>query len=103
MGTKVKIGSASNLYEYWRDGIADYINAELAELPEQERFVINCASQVPCSRTACASAFVSTVEATSPSRPGTLTAHRTALRTGILQGGGHEASECASHQRRLSG
>ena len=52
MGTKLKVGSCDNLYEFWRDSITDHINAELTELPKQQRFVVNCASQVPESRVA---------------------------------------------------
>ena len=46
MGTRLKVGSAANLVEFWRDSIAECLNADLAELPEEQRFVVNCASQV---------------------------------------------------------
>ncbi len=46
MGTKLKVGKAANLTEYWRDSIAEALNEELDQLPEEQRFVVNCASQV---------------------------------------------------------
>ena len=46
MGTKFKVGEAANLTEYWRDSIAECLNAELEQVPEDQRYVVNCASQV---------------------------------------------------------
>ena len=103
MGTRLQIGNAANLYEYWRDGIAEYINAELEALPEQERFVINCASQVPAD--GCLALRLLHAALRQRHSRGIAHGQHVALLsgTGVLQGGGREASGWASHQRCLSG
>jgi cytoplasmic iron level regulating protein YaaA (DUF328/UPF0246 family) len=44
MGTKLATGRGANLYAFWGDAIADAIAADVALLPEPQRFVVNCAS-----------------------------------------------------------
>lgn len=42
MGTKLKVGSKNNLYEYWGDKIVDFINKDLAQ--QNEQVLVNLAS-----------------------------------------------------------
>lgn len=43
MGTRLKVGNASNLYQFWKSSITDYLNQRLAE--QQEKVVVNLASE----------------------------------------------------------
>jgi len=45
MSSKLKTEKAKNLYAYWQDKILEYLEKELLTFPEEEQFLINCASQ----------------------------------------------------------
>ena len=81
MGTKFKVGKAANLTEYWRDSIAENLNAELDQMPEEQRFVVNCASQV-CHASNLSSCSITTGETQNSNHP-------LCLPAGVLQSSGY--------------
>ena len=44
MGTKFEIGKAPNLYKFWGNTLADYLNTEIASQEDNTQYLINLAS-----------------------------------------------------------